>query len=308
MRVVVTGGAGFIGSHLVEELCEKGYDVIVIDNFHSGNIKNIENFDVRVIEADAGKILELKEKIDCIFHLGIYSSSPMYKKDRSLVYKALTDFIKIMEFVKETGCKLILTSSSSLYNGNETPWKEDMVIKPLDFYTEARYAMERIAKVYNLLYNTKTIILRLFSVYGTREEYKKGFANLVSQFIWYVLKDTPPIIYGDGSQSRDFIYVKDVVQAYIKAMELELDYDVFNVGFGKSYSLNELILLINKLTGKNIEAKYVENPIKNYVYHTLADTTKAKKILKFKAKVELKEGIKKILPYYESIIDQIELP
>jgi len=167
-----------------------------------------------------------------------------------------------------------------------------MRIIPSDFYTEGRYAMERIAEVYNKLYGLKCIVLRLFSVYGPREEYKGKYANLVSQFLWSINKDEQPIIFGDGTQTRDFIWVKDVVKAYLLAMEKDIDFDVFNVGTGKNYSLNEVVEIINKTLGKNVKPKYVENPIKNYVFHTLADTTKAENVLKFKAKVSLEDGIK----------------
>ncbi|MCD6403110.1 MAG: NAD-dependent epimerase/dehydratase family protein [Candidatus Aenigmarchaeota archaeon] len=305
MKFVVTGGAGFIGSHVVEELVKDGHEVIVIDNLHTGNVDNLKEFDVEIIEGSSKEIVKIDEPVDGVFHLGIFSSSPMYKKDRSLIYKAIEDFIHVMEFVKERGIKLVFASSSSVYNGNPVPWKEDMKIIPMDFYTEARYAMERIAEVYNKLYGTQVIALRLFSVYGTREEYKKQYANLVSQFLWAMLKDEQPVIFGDGSQTRDFIFVKDVVKAFSLAMDSDVEFGVFNVGTGKNYSLNQLIEILNRILGKNIKAKYVENPIKNYVWHTLADTTKAKEVLGFKAEVDLEEGIKKIKPYYEKIIDKL---
>ena len=292
MAFIVTGGAGFIGSHIVEELVKKGEDVIVIDNLHTGNLENIKEFDVEFLNGRAKEISSIKKSVNGIFHLGIYSSSPMYKENRSLVNEALEDFIHVMEFAKENNIKVVLTSSSSIYNGNPIPWKENTRIIPSDFYTEGRYAMERIAEVYNKLYGLKCITLRLFSVYGPREEYKGKYANLVSQFLWSINKDEQPIIFGDGTQTRDFIWVKDVVKAYLLAMEKDIDFDVFNVGTGKNYSLNEVVEIINQILGKNVKPKYVENPIKNYVFHTLADTTKAENVLKFKAKVSLEDGIK----------------
>ena len=291
MAVVVTGGAGFIGSHLVEELVRKGEEVIVIDNLHTGDLENIKEFGVEFLEGRVKKISSIKKSVDCIFHLGIYSSSPMYKENRFLISEALEDFIHLMEFAREKKVKVILTSSSSVYNGNPIPWKEDMRIIPSDFYTECRYAMERIAEVYNKLYGVKCVVLRLFSVYGPREKFKGTYANLVSQFLWAIKKGEQPIIFGDGTQTRDFIWVKDVVKAYLLAMEKDIDFDVFNVGTGKNYSLNEVVEIINKTLGKNVKPKYVENPIKNYVFHTLADISKAENVLKFKAKVSLKEGI-----------------
>ena len=255
MKFVVTGGAGFIGSHVVEELVKDGHEVIVIDNLHTGNVDNLKEFNVKIIEGSSKEIVKIDEPVDGVFHLGIFSSSPMYKKDRSLIYKAIEDFIHVMEFVKERGIKLVFASSSSVYNGNPVPWKEDMKIIPMDFYTEARYAMERIAEVYNKLYGTQVIALRLFSVYGTREEYKKQYANLVSQFLWAMLKDEQPVIFGDGSQTRDFIFVKDVVKAFSLAMDSDVEFGVFNVGTGKNYSLNQLIEILNRILGKNINSQ-----------------------------------------------------
>jgi len=303
MRFVVTGGAGFIGSNLVERLIKEGNEVIVIDNLHTGSLYNLKGLNIKFIKGDAGEIDKIIDPIDGIFHLGIPSSSPMYKKKRELIYKAIEDWVNILEWATKNKVKIVLASTSSIYNGNPVPWREDMQIIPTDFYTEVRYAMERIAKVYNELYGTKVVILRLFSVYGEREEFKGEYANLVTQFILAALNGATIKVFGDGIQTRDFIYVQDVVDAFIKAMNSGIDFDVFNVGKGKNYSLNEVIAMISRILDVEIKVKYVENPIKNYVWHTLADTTKAEEKLDFKAKVELEEGIRKIVPYYKKIIE-----
>ena len=295
MNVIVTGGCGFIGSNLVERLLEEGYRVIVFDNLSTGNLKNIEGLDVKFFNEPYEKIPLLTRDIDVIFHLGIPSSSPMYKRDPYLVGKAINEAITILEYARKNKCKIVYASTSSLYNGNPTPYREDMPIYVTDYYTECRYAIERLAKLYNSLFNVKSVGLRLFSVYGPKEKYKGEYANIVSQFLWLIQQDEPPIIFGDGSQTRDFIYVKDVVEAFILAAEKEFDCEIFNVGTGVAYSFNEVVDLINKLLGKNVKPIYKPNPIKNYVYHTLADTTKAEKVLGFKAKVSLEEGIKSLI-------------
>ncbi len=304
MKFVVTGGAGFIGSNLVERLVKEGNDVIVIDNLHTGSLENLKGLNIKFLKGNAGEIDRIVEPIDGIFHIGIFSSSPMFKKNRELIVRAIDDWIKILEFATKNKIKVVLTSSSSIYNGNSLPWREDMQIIPTDFYTEARYAMERIAKVYNDFYGTKVVILRLFSVYGEKEEFKKEYANLVTQFILAALKNETIKIFGNGMQTRDFIYVQDVVEAFIKAMNSNIDFDIFNVGFGKNYSLNEVIAMVSQILDKEVKVKYVENPIKNYVWHTLADTTKAEEKLGFKAKVKLEEGIKKIIPYYRKLVEE----
>jgi len=294
MKFIVTGGAGFIGSHLAEELIKKGNDVTIIDDLSLGVENNIPK-EAIFIKGSSSKVSEISERIDGIFHLGIPSSSPMYKEDPYLVGKTINEAIAIFEYARKNQCKIVYASTSSIYNGNSLPYKEDMSIHVTDYYTECRYAIERLAKLYYDLYNVKSIGLRLFSVYGPREEHKGCYANIISQFLWAILKDQSPIIYGDGNQTRDFIYVSDVVNAFILAMFSNIDCDIFNVGTGKNYSFNEVINLLNKYLGKDIKPIYKPNPIKNYVYHTLADTTKAEKILGFKAKISLEEGIRNII-------------
>jgi UDP-glucose 4-epimerase len=294
MKFIVTGGAGFIGSHLAEELIKKGNDVTIIDDLSLGVENNIPK-EAIFIKGPSSKVSEISERIDGIFHLGMPSSSPMYKEDPYLIGRTINETITIFEYARKNQCKIVYASTSSIYNGNSIPYKEDMPIHVTDYYTECRYAIERLAKLYYDLYNVKSIGLRLFSVYGPREEHKGKYANIISQFLWSIMKNERPVIYGDGNQTRDFIYVSDVVNAFILAMFSNIDYDVFNVGTGKDYSFNEVINLLNKYLGKNIKPIYKPNPIKNYVYHTLADTTKAEKILRFKAKISLEEGIKNII-------------
>ncbi|MEM2341575.1 MAG: NAD-dependent epimerase/dehydratase family protein [Candidatus Bathyarchaeia archaeon] len=295
MKVIVTGGCGFIGSNLVEHLVNDGYDVTVFDNLTTGNLKNIEGLNVRFFREPYYNISTLIPDADIIFHLGMPSSSPMYKRDPELVGRTINDAIAIFEYAKKGGCKIIYASTSSLYNGNKPPYREDMPIYVTDYYTECRYAIERLAKLYNLLHGVKSVGLRLFSVYGPKEQYKSEYANVISQFLWLMKRDQPPIIFGDGTQTRDFIHVKDVVEAFMLSMEKDFECEIFNVGTGVSHSFNDVVNLINELLGKDIKPIYRDNPIKNYVYHTLADTTKAEKILGFKAKISLKEGIKSLI-------------
>jgi len=297
MKFIVTGGAGFIGSHLAEELIKKGNKVIVIDDLSLGIENNIPK-EAIFIKGSSSKVSEISERIDGIFHLGMPSSSPMYKEDPYLVGKTINEAIAIFEYAKKNQCKIVYASTSSIYNGNSIPYKEDMPIHVTDYYTECRYAIERLAKLYYDLYNVRSVGLRLFSVYGPREEHKGKYANIISQFLWSMMKNERPVIYGDGNQTRDFIYVSDVVNAFILAMFSDIDFDIFNVGTGKNYSFNEVINLLNKYLGKNIKPIYKQNPMKNYVYHTLADTTKAEKILGFKAKISLEEGIRNIIMWF----------
>jgi len=295
LRVVVTGGCGFIGSNLVERLVKEGVSVVVFDNLHTGSLKNIEGLDVEFFNEPYSRLAEIVPEAEVVFHLGIPSSSPMYKKNPRLVGEAINDAIEIFEYAKKSGCKVVYASSSSIYNGNQVPYREDMPVYVTDYYTECRYAIERIAKLYNILFGVKSVGLRFFSIYGPKEEFKKQYANIVSQFLWSMRRDEPPIIFGDGTQTRDFTHVYDVVDALLLAWKKDFECEIFNVGTGVAHSFNEVVEILNRLLGKNIKPIYKPNPIKNYVYHTLADTTKAEKLLGFKAKISLEEGLRSLL-------------
>ena len=306
MKVVVTGGAGFIGSHLVDRLYDDGYDVIVVDNMHTGSWKNIKHAEYDYYPSVNKFILEEKI-VDAIFHLGMPSSSPMYKENPMMVADVIWDAQLLLNYARRIrDVRIIVASTSSLYNGNQTPYWEGAEIHVTDFYTEARYYVERLCKLYSKLYSVESICLRLFSVYGEREEYKGKYANLVSQFTWNFIRNEPPVIYGDGNQTRDFIYVGDVVEAFLKAMDFDFssrltNFEVFNVGTGKETSLNELVSMLQKLFKKDLPPVYTKNTIPNYVYRTLADTRSAEAFLKFKAKTTLDEGLKIVKKYYEEL-------
>lgn len=299
MKYLVTGGAGFIGSNLVEDLVKDGHNIIVIDNLSTGSLDNLSSVrdKIKFIKTSCSEALKFKELegIDGIYHYGIPSTTQLYRNDRSLVGKAVSEFIEILELAKRENCKVVYASSSSVYNGNTPPFKEDMPVMIKDFYTEARYLMERMARLYNDFYNVKSVGFRFFSVYGPHEEAKKNFANLVSQFIWDIKKGKSPLIYGDGTQTRDFTYVDDINNGFKLGMKSNIACDIFNLGTGECYNLNELVDIINKILGTDVKPVYKENPLINYVQETLADTSKAEKRLGFKAEISLREGIKKLL-------------
>ena len=298
MNYLVTGGLGFIGSNIAKKLIADGNKVWIIDNLHTGSYENKAE-GATVIEGVSGKVAELKlPKMDAVFHNGIYSSAPMYKEDPTRLAKALDDFLKILDFCRKNDCPLIFASTSSVYNGVKPPQKEDVEIKPLDLYSETRVYMERISDLYARLYGMRIAGLRYFSVYGPGEKAKKNYANLVSQFLWAMKKGEAPVIYGDGSQTRDLTYVEDVVRANLLAAQKIKGFEILNVGTGKTYTMNQLIGMLNKALGKDIKAKYVANPIKNYVDFTQADTRKAYEKIGFKAEISLEEGIGRLVNLY----------
>ena len=291
-RVLVTGGAGFIGSNLVRAL-SKDNDVVVLDNLHTGRKDNIEGAiaeGTEFIKGDAKDIKSLKGDFDRIFHLGIYSASPMYRDNPNLVGEVVHGMTNVLEYCKESKIPLVFASTSSIYNGIEPPHRENVVPRVTDFYTEARIACERLGELYTNLFELNVSAMRFFSIYGYNDVGKGKYANLVTQFMVSLINGEQPIIYGDGEQRRDFVFVTDVVDALLKASNAK-GFNVYNVGTGKNYSLNEAVERLKKITGKNIDPKYIKMPVKNYVMTTLADPSKAKKEIGFDAKVNLDEGI-----------------
>jgi len=293
MSTLVTGGAGFIGSNLVEALLAAGEEVVVLDNMHTGSPDNLEGLkgSMKLIKASCNDLPGLDLHPEKIYHMGIPSSSPMYKNNPYLVGEAINGFIAVFELAKKCGARVVYASSSSLYNGLIPPHREDMTIRVSDYYTEARLAMERIAELYRELYGISSAGMRFFSVYGPKEEAKKEYANMVSQFMWQMRRKETPVIFGDGTQTRDFTNVRDVVRALRLAMQSDY-HGILNVGTGKAYSFNDVIEILSQQLSTSITPKYTENPIKNYVKDTLADTTKTENEIGFKAEVSLEAGLK----------------
>lgn len=302
MKYLVTGGAGFIGSNLTERLVGEGHDVIVIDNLSTGSLNNLKAVKnkIQFIKSPVANIFKHKDikNLNGIYHYGIPSSTPLYRENPHLVGRSINEFNVVLELAKKEKCKLVYASSSSIYNGNKTPFTEDMPVHVKDLYTEARYAMERLAKLYFDWHKVRSIGIRFFSVYGPHEEAKKNFANLVTQFLWMAKKGEKPVIYGDGNQTRDFTFVKDIVEGCSLAMNSKVENDVFNIGAGYQYTINDMIKILEKALSKKIVCQYAPNPIQGYVFETWADTNKAQKVLGFKPQYPFEKGLKETIEYY----------
>jgi UDP-glucose 4-epimerase len=286
---LITGGAGFIGSNLAETLVNSGHEVIVADNLSTGTALNLPK-SVKCWSSIQSLLnyLDNDDDIEGIFHLGAPSNSLIYRLDRSLVGTSIKDFAAILDYCRSHKTRLVYVSSSSVYNGNPTPWVENMPIVPKDFYAETRYFWERLAKIYYDFYGVNSIGLRLFSVYGVKERHKGIYANLLSQLYWAKEKDEIFPIYGNGEQERDTVYVSDVVKAFWLSMISNIECDVFNVGTGKNYTLNQMAEIVDA------KIKYIPTPLVNYVEKTLADTSKAKNLLGFEAEISIEQGLELI--------------
>ncbi len=285
-KYIVTGGCGFIGSNLVKRLASDGNEVVIIDNLSTGKEENVDGGKFRILKS-IDEVKQLNDEFDGIFHLGIPSSTPIYRDDRTIIGKTISETVTLLEYAREKKLKIVFASSSSVYNKQKPPFREDLPVIPTDFYTETRLFIERLCRIYYEFYGVKSIALRLFSVYGENEQSKGRFANLVSQIEWARDKGETFDVYNEGKTTRDLTHISDVVDAFITAMNSDIDYDIINIGTGKAYTINEIIKAIGL---KNY--RYVETPIKNYVEETQADTSKAEKVLGFKAKKDVMEYIR----------------
>ncbi len=303
MKILVTGGAGFIGSHLVEELVKAGHTVKVLDNFSLGTEENLKTVrkKIEVVKGDlrdAETVTKLTKGVDIVFNLAAASSSPMFLEDlRNAVSVNVDGFINVLNACRDNKVKkLIYASTSSIYGNLTPPLREDMPTPPVNFYASTKLLNEHLAALFAREYGLETIGFRFLSVYGPHEKSKGVYANLATQFLRCVQKGEQPVIYGDGSQTREFTFVLDIVQAHLLAMNSKknLAGEIFNVGTSKAHSLNELVSAINRVLNKNVKPKYVKNPVKNYIAAQLSDISKIKKLLGYEPKYTLEKGLREI--------------
>ncbi|MDH4359018.1 MAG: NAD-dependent epimerase/dehydratase family protein [Candidatus Berkelbacteria bacterium] len=301
-KILVTGGAGFIGSNFCNMMAEKGHRITAFDDLSLGKTESLSK-KARFVKGNVNKKEDLKKAgsdFDYIVHLAASSSAPMFAKDMYYAYQNnVAGHIAVMLWAREIGAKkMLFASTSSIYGNNPTPLTEDQEVIPPNHYSVTKMAQEGASRVYSKAEGLEIIAFRFMSIYGLNEEHKTTFANLVSQFIWGMAKDEEPILYGDGTQERDFTNVKDVVQGIELAMNSPKKYGftVFNIGTNKCINLIELVKLINKVMGKKTRPKFIPNPVKEgYVKSQLADITKISKELGYKPRVELEDGIREIV-------------
>ena len=282
-KVAVTGGLGFIGSHLISKLNEDN-DVVIIDNQTSGNIKNIEELDFTKIDTDFGDITQTNlemifEDVDYVFHMAAVTSVLQSVNDPIKSNEVnITGTLKVLEAAKNCEVKkLILSSSSAVYGETETvPISEKNPVNPLSPYAVTKATGELYCRVYSEIYELSTIALRYFNVFGPKQDPKSQYAAVIPIFIDKLLKNESPIIYGDGEQTRDFVSVKQVVEANILAAKSN-ETGSYNIGLGKSTSINQLFEMIKEIMGKDIKPIY-ENERAGEIKHSVADISKAKSI------------------------------
>jgi len=299
-KILVTGGAGFIGSNFCNINQDK-FEVIALDNLFLGDPDNLDS-GITFVEGDACKVADLQkcgDRFDAVLHLAGTSSAPMFAGDGFAdgYVNSVQSFVTALEFARKAGAKKFLyASTSSLYGNNPMPLTEDQQVTPPNHYACTKFLYENCAQCYNNVYPEMDIVgFRFMSIYGPNEEAKGMYANIISQFVWDIARDLPPVIFGDGNQFRDFTNVADVVQGITLAIESDkkLGAIVFNIGTGNTCSFNEILDQINAAFGKNVKAKYIPNPVKElYVRGQHADISRISDVLGFVPQVELADGVR----------------
>ncbi len=310
MKFLITGGAGFIGSHIAERLVWEEGKVIVLDNLSTGKEENLNSIKDKILFIngdirDLDLLLSLTKNVDYIFHEAAITSvlesiENPEKCNEININGTLNVFIAgLRNQVK----RIIYASSSAIYGDDPIiPKREDQKINPVSPYAISKYAGELYMKFFFEVYKLEVVSLRYFNVYGPRQDPNSFYSAVIPKFISSLLKNETPTIYGDGEQTRDFIYVEDVVAANIQAMKIKnMGGKVFNIATGKRISINKLYEKIKRLINVDIDPIYAPER-KGEIRNSVGDITLAKKYLLWTPKFSLEEGLKRTINWYKTIL------
>jgi nucleoside-diphosphate-sugar epimerase len=306
-RFLVTGGAGFIGSHIVEELVSGRHFVRVLDNFSSGKKGNLKKvcgrIDLMTADIRSAQIcIKAAKGMDFILHQAALRSVPKsLKTPKEYNEVNIQGTLNILEAAVKNKVKaLVFASSSSIYGEAKSfPEKESFLPAPISPYALTKLAGEYYCKMFNYHYGLPTVSLRYFNVFGPRQSVDDEYAVVIPKFISCMLKNERPPIYGSGRQSRDFTYIQNVVKANITAAgKRNLRGEVFNVASGRDYSILQLVGILNRLLGKDIKPVFLKKRPGD-VYRTLADLSGVRKALGFKPAIDFIEGLKLTIEYFK---------
>lgn len=307
MRVLVTGGAGFIGSHLVDALVAEGATVRVLDDLSTGRRENLARH-LRQIEFIEGDVCDPEtcaravQGVELIFHQAAIPSVARSVEDPVRSTRVnVQGTVTLLDAARRAGVpRVIYAASSSAYGDTEVlPKVETMTPRPLSPYAISKLAGEHYVTVFGRLYGMKTCSLRYFNVFGPRQDPRSEYAAVIPKFITALLAGEPPTIFGDGEQTRDFCYVDNVVQANLLAAKADIHGEVVNIACGARVSLNQLVELLNEEIGTRIAPRHGP-PRPGDVRHSLADISVARKLLGYEPKFDLRAGLKKTIEYYRS--------
>jgi UDP-glucose 4-epimerase len=303
-KVIVTGGAGFIGSHLSDELSKHDFQIVIIDNLSTGKRKNIapllEKKNVELVEGsitDLPLLKKLFKNIDYVFHLAAIASVPRSIDNPQESHNVnVTGTLNVLVAARDNKVKKVINASSCAIYGDAPglPKKEDMPINPLSPYAVAKLAAENYCQIFTRVYHLPTVSLRYFNIFGPGQNPDSEYSAVIPRFIKIAAQGNPLNIEGDGEQTRDFIYVKNAVNALILAAESNA-LGIYNIGSGKSTTINELVQLINRLTGNKANPTY-SPPRVGDIKHSLADISKAR-TFGYSPEYILEQGLKEMVRY-----------
>jgi len=303
---LVTGGAGFIGSHLVERLVNDGKPVRVLDNFSTGKRENLAPFTEKIVlcEGDLRQPEDCRkacEGIDIIFHEGAVPSVPVSVEDPKTSHEANIDgTFNLLMAAWDAGCKRVIFAASSSAYGDlpELPKRESAKPEPLSPYALNKLVGEYYLQVFYKCYGLETISLRYFNVFGPRQDPKSQYAAAIPAFVTAILHEQPPTIYGDGEQTRDFTFIDNVVHANMLAARVEHTHgEVVNIACGERVSVNQIIKTINELLGKNVPSNYTDVRAGD-VKHSLADISLAREVIGYEPVINFEDGLRKAIDWY----------
>jgi len=303
---LVTGGAGFIGSHLCAALVRRGERVRVLDNLSTGRRANLAHLEgqVEFIEAsvtDEAATRRAVEGVGVVFHEAAIPSVPRSVNEPRLNHESNANgTFNVLMAARDAGVRrVVYAASSSAYGDTETlPKAENMLPSPLSPYAAAKLMGEYYCQVFTRVYGLETVSLRYFNVFGPRQDPSSPYSGVISKFVTALLKGEAPTIFGDGEQSRDFTYIDNVVDANLRAAEVpDVGGQVINVAIGERITLNQLLAELQEIIGTNLRPNFAETRAGD-VRHSLADITTARKLLGYEPLVGLAEGLQQTVAWY----------
>ena len=306
MQLLVTGGGGFIGSHLVERLVCDGHRVRVVDNFTTGDRRNLQPVldDIELVEGDLQSYERAHAAVrgcEVVLHQAAMPSVPRSIQD-PLTSNAsnVIGTLNVLLAARDSGVRRVLyASSSSVYGATPgLPKDESLPALPISPYAVAKLASEGYCRSFTEVYGLETVALRYFNVFGPRQDPLSQYSAVIPNFITAALRGDTPVIFGDGEQSRDFTYVENVVEANVLAMSAPgVAGRMYNIALGERISLNELVSSIGELLGQPLEARYAP-PRPGDVLHSMADIARAREELGFRVVVDFKDGLSRTVEHY----------
>ena len=310
IKCVITGGAGFIGSHIAQTLIENGVgQVTILDNMTKGKIENLKELDhdkinmvcADITDADLNLIFE---DHDYVFHEAALTSVPESIQKPTEVNKINIDgTFRVLKAACECNIKKVISASSAaVYGETETlPNHEELPLRPLSPYAVSKAMLELYSYTFTNTYNLPTATLRYFNVFGPRQDISSPYSGVIPKFISALLKGERPVIFGDGEQTRDFIYVKNIAQANYEVMKSDAT-GVYNIAHGKKTSINELLEYICEIMGYDFNPQYMPKQ-DGAIKHSVADITKAEENFGFKSEHDFKCELKETIDYYVKIME-----